>query len=101
MAELTVRDRIIRALEDLPPDVTFEEAIERLVFLAKIDAGIAELDDGKGISHGLHLNLYPLRGSFVEIATVFRSVSFRNRFDGRPNIRLQPTAAGAIMSHRG
>jgi hypothetical protein len=51
MPELTVRDRIMRALENLPPDVTFEEAIERLVFLAKIDVGIAELDAGKGVPH--------------------------------------------------
>jgi len=51
MAESTVRDRIMQALEDLPPDATFEEAIERLVFLAKIDAGLAELDAGKGVPH--------------------------------------------------
>ena len=51
MPESTVRDRIMRALEDLPPDVAFEDAIERLVFLAKVDAGIAELDAGKGIPH--------------------------------------------------
>jgi predicted transcriptional regulator len=51
MAESTVRDQIIQALEDLPPDVTFDEAIERLVFLAKIDAGLAELDAGKGVPH--------------------------------------------------
>ena len=51
MSELTVRDRIIRALEDLPLDATFEDAIERLVFLAKIDAGLAELDAAKGIPH--------------------------------------------------
>jgi predicted transcriptional regulator len=51
MPELSVRDRIIQALEDLPPDATFDEAIERLVFLAKIDAGLAELDEGKGIPH--------------------------------------------------
>jgi len=51
MSELTVRDRIIRALEDLPQDATFEGAIERLVFLAKIDAGLADLNTGKGIPH--------------------------------------------------
>jgi len=32
-------------------DATFDDAIERLVFLAKIDAGLAELDQGKGIPH--------------------------------------------------
>ena len=39
------------ALQDLPADATFDDAIERLVFLAKIDAGLAELDQGKGIPH--------------------------------------------------
>jgi predicted transcriptional regulator len=51
MPDLTVRDRILQALEDLPSDATFDDAIERIVFLAKIDAGLAELDAGKGISH--------------------------------------------------
>ena len=41
------RDRILEALQDLPADATVDDAIERLVFLAKIDAGLAELDDGK------------------------------------------------------
>ncbi len=47
----TTRERILEALQDLPDDATFDEAIERLVFLAKIDAGLAELDAGKGIPH--------------------------------------------------
>jgi predicted transcriptional regulator len=51
MAEPTVRDQIFHALEELPPDATFEDAIERLVFLAKIDAGLAELDAGEGVAH--------------------------------------------------
>jgi hypothetical protein len=51
MPERSVRERILQALEDLPPDATFDDAIERLVFLAKIDAGLAELDAGKGIAH--------------------------------------------------
>lgn len=51
MPEPTVRDRIMHALEDLPADATFDDAIERLVFLAKIDAGLYELDAGKGVSH--------------------------------------------------
>ena len=39
MAEPTVRERILQDLEDLPPDATFDDAILRLVFLAKVDAG--------------------------------------------------------------
>jgi predicted transcriptional regulator len=51
MPTATTRDRIIEALRDLPPDATFDDAIERLVFLAKIEAGLAELDAGQGIPH--------------------------------------------------
>ena len=51
MAEQSQRARIVQAIETLPPDATFDDAIERLVFLAKIDAGIAELDAGEGIPH--------------------------------------------------
>ena len=51
MPEQTVRDRILQALEELPPDATFDDAIERIVFLAKIEQGLAELDAGKGIPH--------------------------------------------------
>jgi predicted transcriptional regulator len=51
MAPPTPRDRIPEALQDLPADATVDDAIERLVFLAKIDAGLAELDEGKGIPH--------------------------------------------------
>ena len=35
----------------MPPDATVDDAIERLVFLAKIEAGLNELDAGKGIPH--------------------------------------------------
>jgi hypothetical protein len=45
------RDRMIEALRALPPDATVDDAIERLVFLAKIEAGLAELDRGEGVPH--------------------------------------------------
>jgi predicted transcriptional regulator len=51
VAMTMTRDRILEALQDLPADATVDDAIERLVFLAKIDAGLAELDEGKGIPH--------------------------------------------------
>lgn len=51
MSSPTPRDRILEALQDLPPDATFDDAIERLVFLAKIDAGLAALDAGEGVPH--------------------------------------------------
>lgn len=45
------RDQMIETLRELPPDATVDEAIERLLLLAKIDAGLAELDRGEGIPH--------------------------------------------------
>jgi predicted transcriptional regulator len=51
MATRTPREQILDAVQDLPTDATFDDAIERLVFLAKIEAGLAELDQGKGIPH--------------------------------------------------
>ena len=51
MSESTTKERILQALEDLPPDATYEDAIERLVFLAKIEEGLAQLDAGQSIPH--------------------------------------------------
>jgi hypothetical protein len=47
----TAKERILEALRDLPADATFEDAIERIVFLAKVEEGLLELDSGKGIPH--------------------------------------------------
>ena len=47
----TPKERVLEAIEKLPPDATVEDAIERLVFLAKIERGIVELDAGKGVAH--------------------------------------------------
>jgi hypothetical protein len=47
----TAKQKVLEAIEKLPADATLEDAIERLVFLAKIERGAAELDAGKGIDH--------------------------------------------------
>jgi predicted transcriptional regulator len=51
MPKSTARERILDALHDLPDDATVDDAIERLVLLARVDAGLAELDAGKAIPH--------------------------------------------------
>ena len=51
MEEPFTRDRIIEALQTMPPDATIDDAIERLVFLAKVEAGLAELDRSEGVPH--------------------------------------------------
>jgi len=47
----TPKDRILKALRDLPVDATIDDAIERLVFFARIDEGLAQLDAGEGMPH--------------------------------------------------
>jgi predicted transcriptional regulator len=51
MSTPSTRERIIEALQNLPPNASYDDAIERIVFLAKLDAGLAELDAGQGIPH--------------------------------------------------
>ena len=47
----TAKQRVLEAIEGLPADATLEDAIERLVLLAKIERGLAELDASQGIDH--------------------------------------------------
>ena len=51
MQQPSTRDRIIEALQAMPADITIDDAIERLLVLAKIENGLAELDRGEGITH--------------------------------------------------
>lgn len=51
MYDVNTKDRIIQAMQELPADATYDDAIERLVFLAKVEEGLAQLDMGRGIPH--------------------------------------------------
>ena len=51
MSDGSAKQRVLEAIEKLPADATLEDAIEHLVFLAKIERGLAELDTGRGIDH--------------------------------------------------
>ena len=51
MADRISREQMIEAIRQLPPDASVDDAIERLVFLAKIEDGLAQLDRGEGIPH--------------------------------------------------
>lgn len=49
MSQTNTKAKIVRAVEELPENATFEDAIERLVFLHKIDVGLQQSRDGKTI----------------------------------------------------
>ena len=49
MAQATTKAKIVRAVEDLPEDATIEDAIERLLFLHKIEIGLRQTEEGKTV----------------------------------------------------
>jgi hypothetical protein len=51
MPHRLTRERMIEAIRELPEDASVDDAIERLVFLAKIEEGLEQLDGDQGISH--------------------------------------------------
>lgn len=48
---MTDKQRALEAVQALPDDASVEDAIERLCFLAKVQKGIDELDQGRGVPH--------------------------------------------------
>jgi predicted transcriptional regulator len=48
---MTTKEKIVHAVEDLPADATIEDAMERLLFLAKVERGLKQADAGNTISH--------------------------------------------------
>ena len=47
MQQPTTKSKIVRAVEELPESATIEDAIERLVFLHKIEVGLKQSQEGK------------------------------------------------------
>ena len=47
----TTKERILEALRGLPADATVDDAIERLVFMARVEEGLQQLDAGQGVAH--------------------------------------------------
>jgi predicted transcriptional regulator len=48
---MTAKEKIIQVVEKLPANATIEEAMERLLFLAKVERGLNQADAGETISH--------------------------------------------------
>jgi hypothetical protein len=51
MSAGSAKQKVLEVIEKLPADATLEDAIERLVLLAKTERGLAELDAGQGVEH--------------------------------------------------
>jgi hypothetical protein len=47
---VTTKEQVLKAIQELPPDATFEDAMERLYLLYKVERGIKQADAGQKIS---------------------------------------------------
>jgi predicted transcriptional regulator len=50
---MTTKEKVVLAVEALPDDATIEDAVERLLFLAKIERGVRQADAGESIPHSM------------------------------------------------
>lgn len=48
---MTTKERCLQAIHSLPDDASIDDAMECLLFLAKIDGGLGEADVGRTIPH--------------------------------------------------
>ena len=48
---MTTKENVLKAVQSLPDDAHIEDAMERLLLLAKIEKGLEQADAGKTISH--------------------------------------------------
>ena len=46
-----VKQQVIDMIQRLPEDASLDDILEELYFRLKVDAGLRELDEGKGIEH--------------------------------------------------
>jgi predicted transcriptional regulator len=51
MVDTVLKQRVLSTLEQLPPTATLEDVIERLVFVAKIEPGLADVAAGRAVPH--------------------------------------------------
>jgi predicted transcriptional regulator len=51
VAQASAKDLLKEAVDQLPPDASVEDAMERLYFLSKIERGLDDANAGKTLSH--------------------------------------------------
>lgn len=47
----TTRDQVLDVIKTLPQETSVEEAMERLYFLANIESGLRQVEEGQVLSH--------------------------------------------------
>jgi len=50
---MTAKEKVIQAVQALPDDASIEEAMARLLLLAKVEKGLRQADAGELLDHDL------------------------------------------------
>ena len=48
---MTIKDKVLNAVTELPQNVDFEEILERLYFLYKVETGLQQVQSGDTLTH--------------------------------------------------
>lgn len=48
---MTIKDKVLDAVTELPQNVDFEEILERLYFLYKVETGLQQVQSGDTLTH--------------------------------------------------
>ncbi|NIR50447.1 hypothetical protein GWO43_18235 [candidate division KSB1 bacterium] len=47
----TVKEKVLKAVQALPDESSFEDVMERVYFLYKVEKGLQQADSGETVSH--------------------------------------------------
>ena len=50
LGHMTVKEKILNAVEQLPSETTFEEAMDRLFLLYKVEKGLSQVSKGQTLT---------------------------------------------------
>lgn len=50
---MTTKQKVLNAVQSLPENASYEDVMERLLFLAKIEKGLKQADAGQTVSHSV------------------------------------------------
>ena len=48
---ITVKEKVLNAVAELPLDVDFDDILDRLYFLYKVETGLKQVSNGETLSH--------------------------------------------------
>ena len=48
---MTIKEKMLQAVQELPDDASVEDAMEQLLILAKIERGLIQADKGETLTH--------------------------------------------------